>query len=212
MKKLKYNKEIFHTELTPSQTMYKDDRFSEVEQEFLKNCDLGNIHTVTLFLSNRISNIVVDVSKNNIFTYTALICCCKNEDDEMLRLLLRHGADVNIQGDENYNSEFQDSFSIYYTNKDSLLHYVCENNKYSILDVLLKIPNINVNIKNYHNIDPLSIAIAYNHIEIINSLLDCDKLELSDTLENYKSFKTGRYAKFMEIYKKFGALLNHGSV
>jgi ankyrin repeat protein len=66
------------------------------------------------------------------------------------------------------------NININYTiNSDTALIIACDNNAIDIIDVLLKMPNIDVNYKNNDGYDALYIACINNFPEIVIKILNC---------------------------------------
>lgn len=79
-----------------------------------------------------------------------------NDDIENVKKLIENGKDVN-------------SYDI---NGNTLLHEACINGNIDIINFLIS-NNANINKRNYYSMDtPLHKAVQFNHIEIVQLLID----------------------------------------
>lgn len=95
-----------------------------------------------------------NINLTDDFENTALIFAVDDEDIEMLRILVKNGADLNVKNRE----------------KDSALNYAIQYNLQEIAEFLIK-NGSDVNIKGYNGITPLMNAVAINNKYITKLLI-----------------------------------------
>lgn len=72
---------------------------SEEEVEFIEACESGDEEKVTKMINSGI-----DVDCHDCFGVTALAGACKNNRLNIAKLLLKHGADINFEGEDNFTA------------------------------------------------------------------------------------------------------------